>query len=90
MPQHFQQAYDLGPPVAAWVTTMQQAWHSMQFVFLFGPAEERRINILQAADRYDSLRATFEITTIPPAAYYLAQRRELHDGQVSGPTLTAR
>ena len=89
VPQHYQQSYDLGTPVAAWVTKMQQTWHSLQLMFLPGQVQEERIDILQAADRYDRLRANLEITTIPPAAYYLAQCRELHDRQVSGPTVTA-
>ena len=31
---------------------------------------------------------SLELHTIPPSAYYLAQCRELHDRQVSGPTVT--
>ena len=34
-------------------------------------------------------RADLEMTTSPPSADYLAQRRELHIRQVSGPTVTA-
>ena len=88
-PQHFQQAYELGTPVAAWVTNMQQARHSMKLEFLPGEVDEERVNILQAADRYDDLRTNLELHPIPRAAYYLAQCRELHDRQVSGPTITA-
>ena len=88
-PQHFQQAYDLGTPVAAWVTKAQQAWHSMHLMFLPGEVDGERVNILQAADRDDDLRTGMELYTIPPAAYYLAQCRELHDRQVSGPSITA-
>ena len=51
--------------------------------------DEERMHILQAADRYDNLRSSLELYTIPPSAYYLAQCRELHDRQVSGPTVSA-
>ena len=61
----------------------------MKLVFLPGVVDEERVNILQAADRYDDLRTKLELHTIPPAAYYLARRRELHDCQVSGPIITA-
>ena len=61
----------------------------MKLVFLPGEVDEERVKILQAADGYDDLRTSMELHTIPPAAYYLAQCRELHDRQVSGPTITA-
>ena len=89
VPQHFQQSYDLGTPAAAWVNKLQQAWHSMKLTCLPGEVDEERINILQAADRYDNLRSSLELYTIPPSAYYLAQCRELHNRQVSGPTVSA-
>ena len=88
VPQHCQQAYDLGTLVAAWVSKVQQAWHSLQLVFQPGKVLKERTHILQAAHRYDRIGADLENTTIPPSAYYLAQCRELHDRQVSGPTVT--
>ena len=50
---------------------------------------EERVNIFQAAYRYDNLRSSLKLYTIPPSAYYLAQCRELHNRQVSGPTVSA-
>ena len=61
----------------------------MKLMFLPGEVDEERVNVLQAADRFDDLRTHMELHTVPPAAYYLAQCRELHDRQVSGPTVTA-
>ena len=61
----------------------------MKLVYLPGEVDEERMNILQAADRYDNLRSSLELYTIPPSAFHLAQCRELHDRQVSGPTVSA-
>ena len=64
----FQQAYDLGAPVIAWVTKLQQAWHSIQLVFTPGEVPQERINTLAAAARYDRIRVDLEITAMTPSA----------------------
>ena len=69
MPQHFQQSYDLGTLVAAWVTKLQQAWHLLQLRFTLGEALLDMISILDAADKYDKNRADLENDTIPPSAF---------------------
>ena len=47
--------------MAAWVTKVQQAWHSLQVVFQPGEVLKERINILQGADRYDRIRPIWKL-----------------------------
>ena len=46
------------------------------------------LTILGSADRNGEVRSDLELHVMLPAAYYLAQRRELHDRPVSGPTVS--
>ena len=46
------------------------------------------MNIHEAADKYDALMKTLGVQSLSPAAYYLAQCRNVHDRPVLGPTIT--
>ena len=89
IPPPYAQAYDLGTPMAPWVTKMQQAWRSLSLVLVPGRVMDGSQTVAEIADSYDRLRTELQFTNIPPAAYYLAQRRDLHERHVVGPTVSA-
>ena len=70
MPLPFTQAFGVGTLVAAWVTIVQQAWHSLHITYALGEAMTGNMTILEAADRYDALRKTLGVKSLPSAAYY--------------------
>ena len=65
VPLPFAQSFDVGTPVAAWVTRLQQAWHSLHLIYAPGEKMIGRMSILEAADKYDAIRKTFGAKFLP-------------------------